>query len=225
VFNPIEELVAHFDVYHFYFQKHVAPGWQVPNLHRQALALRGDRPAISAIQDVGFMSSLRGALSNDFGLARTGLHNPLVIAPGLFPAIQQLDGVRLEDASADTLRVLWDMVEGLQFNEAQAKLVVNTKALAHVLTELVVPIDRTYTGAFLLRFPGEFDGVSRDILRTNEKQIFYLAFSAFRWIAQRVDLAKYISIADDWNTTKPKVIDNAIIGFVEYIRAELAARR
>ena len=116
------------------------------------------------------------------------------------------------------LNVLWDLVNRLKCNEAQAKLVVNTKALAHVLTKLVVPIDRTYTGTFLFRFALEFDN------QQAEKALFYTAFSAFRWIGQRIDLARYVSDGDDWNTTRPKVINNAMIGFVEHTRTELMAR-
>ena len=56
-----------------------------------------------------------------------------------------------------------------------------------MLTELVVPIDRTYTGTFLFRFATEFGN------QEAEKALFYTAFSAFRWIAQRIDLGPYVS--------------------------------
>lgn len=222
MFDPLDALVSNFDYYHHYFQNRVfrvARGWQErPDLHRQTIARRGNRPAIEAIADVEFMASLRLALADDFGLARTGLRDPLVFADDIRPSIQQLGDVRLEDVTPAEINVLWDVVKQVECNEAQAKLVVNTKALAHVLTELVVPIDRTYTGTFLFRFAPEFDN------QQAEKALFYTTFSAFRWIAQRIDLARYVSDGDDWNTTRPKVIANAIIGFVEHTRAELMAR-
>lgn len=74
------------------------------------------------------------------------------------------------------------------------------------------------TAAFLFRFAPEFDDAE------DEKELFYTAFSTFRWIAQRVDIARYVSDANDWNTTRPKVIDHAIVGFVEHTRAELRAK-
>jgi hypothetical protein len=55
------------------------------------------------------------------------------------------------------LDILWNVIEHLTLNDGRAKLVVNTKALAHLLTALVVPIDRMYSAAFLFRFASEFD--------------------------------------------------------------------
>ena len=155
---------------------------------------------------------MREALAKEFRLARTKLHNPLIVNRTLHAKIQRLDRCRIESVTPDELDVLWDVVQSLKINSGKAKLVTNTKALAHVLTELVVPIDRSYTGAFLFRFAAEFDKSG------TEKQIFYTAFSAFREIAQKIDLAKYVSPAPDWSTTRPKVIDNAIIGLVEHVR-------
>lgn len=222
MFDPVDALVSNFECYHRYFQTcvfRVTGVWrQLPILHRQTIARRGNRPATEAVADVEFMASLRRALSEEFGLARTGLHDPLVVDANLYSAIEQLDGIRLEDATQGKLDVLWSVIEHLKINEARAKLVVNTKTLAHVLTELVAPIDRTYTGTFLFRFAPEFDNPQ------DERALFYTAFSAFRWIAQRVDLARYVSDTDDWNTTRPKVIDNAIIGFVEHTRIELRSK-
>lgn len=223
MFDPVEALVSNFDCYHRYFQTSVfgvADNWREPPIrHRDTIAQRGNRPAAEAIADVEFMASLRRTLSVDFRV-RTRLRDPLVVPDALHQCIQQLDGVRLEDATPAILDALWDLIEHIQLNEGRAKLVVNTKALAHVLTELVVPIDRTYTAAFLFRFGPEFDE-PRD-----EKEIFFRAFSVFRSIAQRVDLVRFVSgaNANDWNTTRPKVIDNAIIGFVEHTRAALSAR-
>jgi hypothetical protein len=99
MFDPLDALVSNFDYYHHYFQNRVfrvARGWQQPpNLHRQTIARRGNRPAAEAIADVEFMASLRLALADDFGLARTGLRDPLVFADDIRPRIQQLDEVRL----------------------------------------------------------------------------------------------------------------------------------
>ncbi len=70
----------------------------------------------------------------------------------------------------------------------------------------------------MFRFAPEFDN------RETERSLFYTAFSAFQKIAQKVDLAKYLAATPnltDWNTTRPKVIDNTIIGFVEHVRANL----
>lgn len=57
------------------------------------------------------MTSLRQALTNDFRVGRTGLRDPLVVDPVLYPAIQQLDGIALEDVRRGHLDVLWNVIE------------------------------------------------------------------------------------------------------------------
>jgi hypothetical protein len=116
------------------------------------------------------MASLRQALTNDFRVGRTGLRDPLILDPLLYPIIQQLDGIRLEDVRRGHLDVLWNVIEHLTLNDGRAKLVVNTQALADLLTTLVVPVDRMYTAAFLFRFAPEFDDAQ------DEKELFYTAF-------------------------------------------------
>jgi hypothetical protein len=114
MFTPLDALVSNFHCCHRYFQTcifRVARGWQQPpNLHRQTIARRGNRPASEAIADVEFMASLRRALADDFGLARTGLHDPLVLADDIRPSIHQLGDVRLEDVTPADINVLWDLV-------------------------------------------------------------------------------------------------------------------
>lgn len=165
------------------------------------------------------MSQLRETLRTDFGLQRTDVKNSLIVPDALRADIERLETCRIESATRRDLDLLWSVIQSLRLNSKRAKVVINTKALAHVLTELVVPIDRRYTGAFLFRFASEFDD------DTTEMLLFYTAYSAFRRIAQRINLQEYVSIspsASDWNTTRPKIIDNAIIGFVEYARANLS---
>jgi hypothetical protein len=121
------------------------------------------------------MASLRGTLAATFNVGRPWpLHDQLTVNCNLHGMIQELDGCLLEDATPADLQVLWYVIEHLELNDAQAKLVVNTKALAHVLTKLVVPIDRTYTGAFLFRFAREFDN------HQDEQSVFCVAFSTFQ---------------------------------------------
>ena len=96
------------------------------------------------IKDPNFMARLRGALANEFGV-RTALNNPLIIDAKFHADIQGLAMCELKSARATDFDRLWRLVDSLKINSNKARLVPNTKMLAHVLTELVVPVDRTHT--------------------------------------------------------------------------------
>jgi hypothetical protein len=219
-FDPVDSLLDNFDFYIRYFQYRVVPTWHAPVLHRQTLDLRrAALSAVDAVQNPQFMASLRDALHNEFRLQRHPLNAPLVVNAALHNQLRTLDGVRLENATQNELDLLWNLLVNLDLRAQHAKLVVNSKALAHVLTELVVPIDREYTAAFLFRFAREFDDDPHGQGHPHERSVFDAAFRAFQRIARAIDLAPYVSNnPHNWNTTRPKVIDNAIVGFVEYAR-------
>lgn len=67
------------------------------------------------------------------------------------PEITALEGVIIGDAQLDMGVVsdrLWRLIDTLGTVENDAKLVAGTKALHHLLPNLVVPIDREFTGSF-----------------------------------------------------------------------------
>jgi hypothetical protein len=62
--------------------------------------------------------------------------------------------------------------------------VAGSKALHHLLPELVLPIDRTYTAPFLFRTePRDFQE------RDPQAETFPIAFETAQKIASRIDLA------------------------------------
>jgi hypothetical protein len=65
--------------------------------------------------------------------------------------IAALESHKLEDPRLDTARTadaLWDIIATLHISDNHAKLVSSTKALHHLLPDLIVPMDRAFTGAF-----------------------------------------------------------------------------
>jgi hypothetical protein len=92
------------------------------------------------------------------------------------------------------------------------RLVSGTKALHLLLPDLVVPIDRQYTGAFLLRY-------SRDFEAGKEQEAFRIAFAVFQEIARTIALQDFVG-THRFHATATKVVDNALIGFVERTRAD-----
>ena len=92
----------------------------------------------------------------------------------------------------------------LQLTEAHAKLVANTKALHHLLPELVPPMDREHVGWFFRWNPTRLQ---------EYEQPFIDIFPRYRDIAKCVDIQDYLSAGGPWRTSITKVIDNAIVGY------------
>ena len=113
-----------------------------------------------------------------------------------------VEEVRIDDADTHQAEHLWHLVEGMGLVENQARIVALTKTLHHLLPDLVVPIDRAYTGTFLGRNPAEF--------QSSQREIFLEAFGAFSSLARSVDLAAHLG---GWNSSITKVIDNAVVGY------------
>ena len=144
--DPVDALIRDFGTYLSYFEMEVAPNWPPPRLHRQTIDLRhslGDSCAV--IKDPNFMARLRGALANEFGV-RTALNNPLIIDAKFHADIEGLAMCELKSARATDFDRLWRLVDSLKINSNKARLVPNTKMLAHVLTELVVPVPYIHSG-------------------------------------------------------------------------------
>jgi hypothetical protein len=67
------------------------------------------------------------------------------------PAIAKLDGVAINDRSLDVDAIaaqLWAVLGTMNIVDNKAPLVPCTKALHHLLPDLVVPMDREYTRTF-----------------------------------------------------------------------------
>jgi hypothetical protein len=106
----------------------------------------------------------------------------------------------LDDAGFSWL----DLQTGEKY-QAQAKIVAGSKALHHVLTELIPPIDREYT----IRFFFHHKSFSR-----GDEVAFHEMFPYFCRIAIESREKIERRIGQGMNSSVTKVIDNAIVGFV-----------
>lgn len=117
---------------------------------------------------------------------------------------------------AETVNKLSSLVLSLDIVENQAKLVSATKALHHLLPDLIVPIDRAYTQLF-------FDWQNHKF-QYSQSKCFEEAFRSFTRVAREVNPEQYVG--DGWNTSRTKVIDNAIVGLlsggIELIRKTIS---
>jgi len=126
--------------------------------------------------------------------------------------VTSLESTCIDSVTESTIDQIWRLIRFINITldrktlqPTKSKLVCASKAFHHLLPELVVPIDRKYTGFFLLREPPMFQP-------PHEERTFRLALQAFAAIAKATHPEQYIG-RHRWHTSRTKVIDNAIVGF------------
>jgi len=175
--------------------------------HAHTIELRRAAGSVeAAIEDPAFVESLWLTL-RAWGI---GIRGSRLVERRQFHAelarcrlqLARLGGLTLASDGAGRTGV-WDLVQHLEITNNRAKLVALTKTLHHLLPDLVVPIDRAYTGTFFAYNVAEF--------QVSQRPIFDTVWAAFSRIAGEARPTRYVG--DGWNTSATKVIDNAIIGF------------
>lgn len=136
--------------------------------------------------------------------------------------IAALDGLRIDDPAldvSDTEAKLLALIDDLTISDNQARLVGATKALHHLLPELVVPMDRAYTG--------EFFGWNIARWQHSYPKLLREGLSYFVRVGRAKKLDRYVG--SGWHSSRTKVIDNAIVGVGVYrkrvIHATIAVAR
>jgi hypothetical protein len=118
-------------------------------------------------------------------------------------ALVELDNTHLAMSTPDQAQAVANLVSSLAIVSNKAKLVATSKALHHLLPDLIVPIDRRYTGTFFGWHVPEF--------QSSQRLILDVAWEAFVEIARATELERLVG--SGWRTSTTKVIDNAIVGF------------
>jgi hypothetical protein len=218
---PVDYLVAHFERYLAHFEAD-------PPFRRSG-QLRSHVRTIGLRRKLGSASA---ALGNDAfldNLAETlkawgvGSHDAMLVDAVEFrrqmrkqtKEIVAIEGTGIHNADTTVGERLWRIVRSLDIvvgrrtsKPTQSKIVGGSKALHHVLPELMPPIDRTYTAPFLKRTqPQHFQNP------VQEAETFRIAFESFCAIAKKADPAQYVG-RHNWDTSSTKIIDNAIVGLI-----------
>jgi hypothetical protein len=128
------------------------------------------------------------------------------------PEFAQLSGktlARLGRDSEAAARKIWTLVLTLNPTRSKSKLVAGTKALHHVLPELLPPIDRKYTGGF---FGKRFVDSSKH--REDFIEVFGMLAEAASRIRRSPEAFHAVRkrIGKGMHTSLPKVLDNALVG-------------
>jgi hypothetical protein len=189
--------------------------------HRACIALRLQAGSVrAAVSDERFVRALRRTLRAwGIGVRASRLVPDEDFTSALFNALPSLEALELLAIDASSLPGdvggrIWHLIESLRVVENKAKIVAGTKTLHHLLPDLVVPMDRAWTGTFFqFHLPEWQDPAS-------QRRIFELAFTHFVTVARRAQPAQYVT-GQGWRTSRSKVIDNALIG---YCKAELGEK-
>ena len=187
--------------------------------HRECIRLRREDGSVhAAVGDERFIQALQRTLRAwGIGVRASRLVPADDFAAALHAALPQLEDLEPRtidgELPADIADRLWFLISSLGIVKNSAKIVAGTKTLHHLLPDLVVPMDRAWTGTFFrFHLPEWQDSAS-------QRRIFGLAYARFAEIALQVQLEQYVT-GRGWRTSRTKVIDNAVIGFC---KAELGS--
>ena len=123
------------------------------------------------------------------------------------PKLASLEGARIADRAGDVAALtdaIWALLEGLAVSTRQSQLVAGTKAVHHLLPDLIPPIDRAYTLRCLLG--------SMAITKSGERQ-FRAVFPQLIAIAQARKDQIEAAVGRGFHTGTAKTLDNAVIGY------------
>jgi hypothetical protein len=215
---PTDCMITDFAACLKYFEDRESPKIELYKSYLSTVDMRkGFSSASDAIQCDKFVASLHDTLSVFFRLARAGVLAAAELKAELAKhaePIAEFDGIKLREASDETENKLWDLIRKLRLTKRKPRLVSGMKTLHLLHPDLVVPVDRQYTGGFLYRYENEFEAGSE------EEKTFRVTFATFRKIAKAVSLEQYVG-THTLHASMSKVIDNALMGFVDRAREQL----
>jgi hypothetical protein len=120
--------------------------------------------------------------------------------------IAALKDAQIDDPCLDipaVARQAWQVIESLGIARNKSLIVFGTKALHHLLPDLMPPMDRAWTGAFFLW--------SAAAPQTAQAATFARTFTGLAQVASTVRPAQLTGTG--WRTSTSKILDNAIIGY------------
>jgi len=184
------------------------------DLHRMAIKQRVQLgSAAAALADDDFVRRLRQVLVEWGMAARAAKLRPLAEFQTALrshgDAVAALDGLAIDSPGLpldEASRQLFDLIQTLGIVGSKAKIVAGSKALHHLLPELVVPIDRKWTGCFFGWHREEYQGL------TGQRRVWSRTFAAYVRIARALPLRSYLT-GEPWRTCITKLLDNAVIGY------------
>ncbi len=148
--------------------------------------------------------------------------------------LKDLQNTRMTDLcsseySSSLIKNIEDEYKSLELSESKQSVVVNSKALFHLLPNLIPPIDRQYTVRFFTKEKGDwlsgqkFKNISipgdqiKDPIKRKAKQfeIFHTLSCKIQEMSRDTKLRGLIKYQETkYGVPAPKAIDNAIVNYI-----------
>lgn len=98
---------------------------------------------------------------------------------------------------------VWATIEAIPVTQGESKIVGGTKALHHLLPDLVPPMDRRYTQVFFHWDTPQF--------QARQRAVFTDMFGHVARLAQATHPSRFVGTG--WRTSPAKILDNAVVAF------------
>lgn len=218
----VEELIGSFaDCVAVFEASEAFPG---PSLYFHLCAIDRRRQhdnARSLLEDIQFLEYVYAVLPA-WGMHRMGPQAAKVAGFATIvtalrqqaPALQHLWPLRITtlapDAARQAAQIAWQVIAAVKVSRSRTQIVAGSKMLHHILPDLIPPIDRQYTFSF---FTGQK-------MVPSDHAAFLDWFPQFATIGRRCQepIRDTISRGGFMATGEAKVIDNAIMGFMQQQR-------
>jgi hypothetical protein len=129
-----------------------------------------------------------------------------------------------EDEYSQRVADLRPCYDAFNLSESESTVVVNSKALHHILPELIPPIDRQYTIRFFKHLPekwlnrkGKFNQISLPGDREEQFDLFRRTCVQIKQLADKIEPAIFEDQTRRFEVAAPKAVDNAIVTYVRSV--------
>lgn len=209
----MQELMDYFDDFVEYFDHTLIFSGPSLYFHQKCIDIVRTNDLSVIFENKLFFEYLYATLAS-WGLHRMGETNTKLVDFDKFKEsvmsqkeiFLQLRGKRITELNVETSlsNQLQALLENLKIGEGETKLIFNSKAVHHLLPDLMPPIDRQYTLLFFYnsKNPSHLDDCFSEI------------FPKFVEIAVQKKNSIYNRVGEGFHTSETKVIDNAIVGYV-----------
>ncbi len=141
--------------------------------------------------------------------------------------LSDLKTLKMEEVSNSNLPEVIEKLRSICFalktSESNSRIVGNSKTLAHILPNIVPPIDRQYTIRFFSCEPTSFlnakEGIKQPpgIKFSEEETCFTYILEKTHNFINHIKVEKQIGLSGTFNTSYPKIFDNLIMAYVRNI--------
>lgn len=124
-------------------------------------------------------------------------------------ALKSLDLRNFEDEPTDVLNEIIEICFKLRTSTSNSKIVGNSKTLAHIIPDLVPPVDREYTIRFFSEALYNFSGIEE------EKMFYRHVLKQCYSFVRKLDENDMVLIDTKFNSSAPKMFDNLIMLYLK----------